>query len=146
MGRNVTDEETFCAGGVVPLAKRGFSHTFFQHIELPRTLELGMRYRSQGNVGFPRYQAWTDVGRTGPSPLRSTVDIDTRTPTTECDHAAQSSIVDHVRRRRDDWPTFKEWTESEVKRYVTVGHPKWAKAVEKGLKLSAARSPLTFLD
>ncbi len=40
-------------------------------------------------------------------------------------------IVDLVRRRRDDWPALRAWTEAEIARYATVGSPKWARAVEK---------------
>ncbi|MEL7043963.1 MAG: hypothetical protein AAGL66_02955, partial [Pseudomonadota bacterium] len=53
-------------------------------------------------------------------------------------------IVDHVRRRRDDWPALKAWTESEVARYAAAGHPKWARTVEKCFELAKAHSPQAF--
>ncbi|MEM1190153.1 MAG: hypothetical protein AAGI72_16605 [Pseudomonadota bacterium] len=55
-------------------------------------------------------------------------------------------IVEHVRRRRDDWPALKAWTESEVTRYAAAGHPKWARAVEKCFEITATHSPETVRD
>ena len=52
-------------------------------------------------------------------------------------------IVDHVRRRRDDWSALRAWTEREVNRYTAAGHPKWAKAVEKCFELTNAHGPPT---
>jgi hypothetical protein len=44
-------------------------------------------------------------------------------------------IVDHVRRRRDNWPALRAWTEAEIARYAAIGAPKWARAVEKSFEL-----------
>ncbi len=44
LGRNLTDEETTSWGNDVPLAGQGFSETYFQHINAPRSYELQARY------------------------------------------------------------------------------------------------------
>jgi len=44
VGKNLTDEKTFTWGNDVPLASLGFSQTYFQHIDKPRTFELKARY------------------------------------------------------------------------------------------------------
>lgn len=44
IGRNLTDEETTVWGNDVPLAAQGFSETYFQHIDAPRSYELQARY------------------------------------------------------------------------------------------------------
>lgn len=44
VGKNLTDEKTFTWGNDVPLSSLGFSTTYFQHIDPPRTLELKARY------------------------------------------------------------------------------------------------------
>lgn len=45
-------------------------------------------------------------------------------------------IIDHIRRRRNNWPALKAWTESEINRYTKVAHPKWAQAVKKCYELT----------
>ncbi len=45
IGRNLTDEKTTVWGNDVPLAAQGFSQTYFQHIDAPRSFELQARYR-----------------------------------------------------------------------------------------------------
>jgi iron complex outermembrane recepter protein len=45
LGRNLTDEATTTWGNDVPLAGQGFSETYFQHIDAPRSYELQARYR-----------------------------------------------------------------------------------------------------
>jgi outer membrane receptor protein involved in Fe transport len=45
IGRNLTDEKTTVWGNDVPLAAQGFSGTYFQHIDAPRSFELQARYR-----------------------------------------------------------------------------------------------------
>ncbi len=54
-------------------------------------------------------------------------------------------IVDHIRRRRDDWPALRAWTEQEIARYVAVGHPKWARAVEASFELTVKHKLLDGL-
>jgi iron complex outermembrane recepter protein len=44
VGKNLTNEKTFTWGNDVPLASLGFSQTYFQHIDKPRTFELKARY------------------------------------------------------------------------------------------------------
>ena len=55
-------------------------------------------------------------------------------------------IVDHVRRRRDDWPALKSWTQAEIKRYSSAGSPKWARAVEKSFELAVKHKLVDGLD
>jgi len=45
LGKNLTDEKTTTWGNDVPLASVGFSETYFQHIDAPRSYELQVRYR-----------------------------------------------------------------------------------------------------
>jgi hypothetical protein len=45
-------------------------------------------------------------------------------------------IVDHVRRRKNNWPALKAWTEREIARYVATADPKWARAVQKSFELT----------
>ncbi|GAB5452795.1 MAG: TonB-dependent receptor [Halioglobus sp.] len=45
LGRNLTDEQTTTWGNDVPLAGQGFSKTYFQHINAPRSYELQATYR-----------------------------------------------------------------------------------------------------
>ncbi|MCX2980694.1 TonB-dependent receptor [Halieaceae bacterium IMCC14734] len=45
LGKNLTDEATTTWGNDVPLAGQGFSETYFQHIDAPRSYELQVRYR-----------------------------------------------------------------------------------------------------
>ncbi len=45
-------------------------------------------------------------------------------------------IVNHVRRRRNNESALRAWTEREIARYVAVGHPKWARAVEKSFEIT----------
>lgn len=45
IGRNLSDEDTTVWGNDVPLAAQGFSGTYFQHIDAPRSYELQARYR-----------------------------------------------------------------------------------------------------
>lgn len=44
LGKNLTDEETTTWGNDVPLAAQGFSETYFQHIDPPRSLEIQAAY------------------------------------------------------------------------------------------------------
>jgi outer membrane receptor protein involved in Fe transport len=44
LGKNLTDEKTSTWGNDVPLASQGFSETYFQHIDAPRSYELQVRY------------------------------------------------------------------------------------------------------
>lgn len=44
LGKNLTDEETTTWGNDVPLAGQGFSQTYFQHIDAPRSFEIQARY------------------------------------------------------------------------------------------------------
>lgn len=44
LGKNLTDEKTSTWGNDVPLAGQGFSGTYFQHIDAPRSFELQARY------------------------------------------------------------------------------------------------------
>jgi len=55
-------------------------------------------------------------------------------------------IVDHVRRRRDNWPALKAWTEAEIARYAAAGSPKWARAVEKSFELVVKHKLVDELD
>jgi hypothetical protein len=55
-------------------------------------------------------------------------------------------IVDHVRRRRDNWPALKAWTEAEIARYAAAGTPKWARAVEKSFELTIKHKLVDGLD
>jgi len=55
-------------------------------------------------------------------------------------------IVDHVRRRRDNWPALKAWTEAEIARYAVAGAPKWARAVEKSFELAIKHKLVDRLD
>ena len=41
---HLTDEKTSIWGNDVPLAGQGFSETYFQHIDPPRSFELQARY------------------------------------------------------------------------------------------------------
>ena len=43
-GKNLSDEETTTWGNDVPLAGQGFSETYFQHIDPPRSYEIQARY------------------------------------------------------------------------------------------------------
>jgi outer membrane receptor protein involved in Fe transport len=45
LGKNLTDEKTSTWGNDVPLAGQGFSQTYFQHIDPPRSFEVQARYR-----------------------------------------------------------------------------------------------------
>lgn len=45
LGKNLTDEETTTWGNDVPLASQGFSETYFQHIDAPRSYEVQVSYR-----------------------------------------------------------------------------------------------------
>jgi iron complex outermembrane receptor protein len=45
LGKNLTDEATTTWGNDVPLAGQGFSQTYFQHINPPRSYEVQARYR-----------------------------------------------------------------------------------------------------
>jgi len=55
-------------------------------------------------------------------------------------------IVDHVRRRRNNWPALKAWTEAEIARYVAAGSRKWARAVEKSFELVVKYKLVNGLD
>jgi outer membrane receptor protein involved in Fe transport len=44
LGKNLTNEETTAYGNDVPLAAQGFSSTYYQHIDPPRSYELQVRY------------------------------------------------------------------------------------------------------
>jgi hypothetical protein len=44
-------------------------------------------------------------------------------------------IVDHIRRRKNNWPALNTWTEREINRYAAVASPKWARALEKSYEL-----------
>ena len=44
LGKNLTDEETSTWGNDVPLAGQGFSQTYFQHIDAPRSVEIQATY------------------------------------------------------------------------------------------------------
>ncbi len=55
-------------------------------------------------------------------------------------------IVDHIRRRRDNWPALRAWTEREIARYAAVGSPKWARAVEKCFDLVLTHKLLDGLE
>lgn len=55
-------------------------------------------------------------------------------------------IVDHVRRRRGNWPALKAWTEAEIARYAAAGAPKWARAVEKSFELAIKHKLVDGLD
>lgn len=44
LGKNLTDEKTSTWGNDVPLAGQGFSQTYFQHIDAPRSFEIQARY------------------------------------------------------------------------------------------------------
>jgi len=55
-------------------------------------------------------------------------------------------IVDHVRRRRDNWPALKAWTEAEIARYAASGSPKWAQAVKKSFELAVKHKLVGGLD
>jgi iron complex outermembrane receptor protein len=45
LGKNLTDEKTTTWGNDVPLAGQGFSQTYFQHIDAPRSVEIQARYQ-----------------------------------------------------------------------------------------------------
>ena len=45
IGKNLTDEKTTVWGNDVPLAGQGFSGTYFQHIDAPRSFVLQAKYR-----------------------------------------------------------------------------------------------------
>lgn len=45
LAKNITDERTTTWGNDVPLASQGFSQTYFQHIDPPRTVELQAAYK-----------------------------------------------------------------------------------------------------
>jgi len=45
LGKNLTDEKTTFWGNDVPLAGQGFSQTYFQHIDAPRSYEIQLSYR-----------------------------------------------------------------------------------------------------
>jgi outer membrane receptor protein involved in Fe transport len=45
LGKNLTDEKTTFWGNDVPLATQGFSETYFQMIDAPRSYELQLSYR-----------------------------------------------------------------------------------------------------
>lgn len=55
-------------------------------------------------------------------------------------------IVDHVRRRRNNWPALRAWTEAEIARYAASGSPKWARAVEKSFELVVKHKLTAGLD
>lgn len=55
-------------------------------------------------------------------------------------------IVDHVRRRRDNWSALRAWTEMEIARYGAVGSPKWGRAVEKSFELVVKHKLTEGLD
>ncbi len=44
LARNITNEKTTTWGNDVPLASQGFSQTYFQHIDPPRTIEIQAAY------------------------------------------------------------------------------------------------------
>jgi len=44
LGKNLTDKATSTWGNDVPLAGQGFSETYFQHIDAPRSYEIQARY------------------------------------------------------------------------------------------------------
>lgn len=45
LAKNITDEKTTTWGNDVPLAGQGFSKTYFQHIDPPRSLEIQAAYK-----------------------------------------------------------------------------------------------------
>lgn len=45
LGKNLTDEKTSTWGNDVPLAGQGFSQTYFQHIDAPRSVEIQAAYK-----------------------------------------------------------------------------------------------------
>ncbi|MEM7054377.1 MAG: hypothetical protein AAF446_07485, partial [Pseudomonadota bacterium] len=60
---------------------------------------------------------------------------DLRVSRTGHNYSVLREIVDHVRRRRDNWASLRAWTEAEIARYAAVGSPKWVRAVEKSFEL-----------
>lgn len=71
---------------------------------------------------------------------------DLRVSRTGHNYCVLREIVDHVRRRRNNWPALKAWTEREIARYSAVGSPKWARAVEKCYELVLKHKLLDGLD
>ncbi|MFV0277992.1 MAG: TonB-dependent receptor [Parahaliea sp.] len=45
IGKNLTDEKTTTWGNDIPLSQMGFSGSYFQHIDPPRSVELQAKYR-----------------------------------------------------------------------------------------------------
>jgi len=71
---------------------------------------------------------------------------DLRVSRTGHNYCVLREIVDHVRRRRDNWPALKAWTEAEIARYAAAGAPKWARAVEKSFELAVKHKLVAGLD
>lgn len=71
---------------------------------------------------------------------------DLRVSRTGHNYCILREIVDHVRRRRDNWPALKAWTEAEIARYSAAGSPKWARAVEKSFELTIKHKLVDGLD
>lgn len=71
---------------------------------------------------------------------------DLRVSRTGHNYCVLREIVDHVRRRRDNWPALKAWTEAEIARYAAAGAPKWARAVEKSFELVVKHKLVDGLD
>ena len=71
---------------------------------------------------------------------------DLRVSRTGHNYSVLREIVDHVRRRRDNWDSLRRWTEAEIARYAAVGSPKWVRAVEKSFELVVKHRLVDGLD
>lgn len=71
---------------------------------------------------------------------------DLRVSRTGHNYSVLREIVDHVRRRRDNWASLRAWTEAEIARYAAVGSPKWVRAVEKSFELVVKHKLVDGLD